>query len=160
GRTQRRASPAVEAHVRSWRARGDRRRSGWRWPRRDRCRAGRRNYSGSERRKTVMARKIRLTFQTEGVSAIAELREESAPKTCAAIWEALPIRGEAHHAIYSGSETVLLLPEMVRVEPENATWDVSTGDVGYAWFLPGSSKVAETEFSEICWFYNWDARPS
>jgi hypothetical protein len=49
---------------------------------------------------------------------------------------------------------------MVRVEPENATSDVSTGDVGYAWFLPGSSKVADAEFSEICWFYNWDARPS
>jgi hypothetical protein len=107
-----------------------------------------------------VARKIRITFQTEGVSAIAELLEGAAPKTCAAIWEALPIRGEAHHAIYSGSETVLLLPEMVRVEPENATSDVSTGDVGYAWFLPGSSKVADAEFSEICWFYNWDARPS
>jgi hypothetical protein len=107
-----------------------------------------------------VARKIRLTFQTEGVSAIAELLEEAAPKTCTAIWEALPIRGEAHHAIYSGSEAVLLLPEMVRVEPEHATADVSTGDVGYAWFLPGSSKTVDSEFSEICWFYNWDARPS
>lgn len=107
-----------------------------------------------------MARKIRLTFLTEGVSAIAELLETEAPKTCAAVWEALPVRGESHHAIYSGSEAVLLLPEMVRVEPENATAEVATGDVGYTYFLPGSSKTVETEFSEICWFYHWDARPS
>jgi hypothetical protein len=107
-----------------------------------------------------VARKIRLTFLTEGVSAIAELLETEAPKTCAAVWEALPVRGESHHAIYSGSEAVLLLPEMVRVEPENATAEVATGDVGYTYFLPGSSKTVETEFSEICWFYNWDARPS
>jgi hypothetical protein len=107
-----------------------------------------------------VARKIRLTFVSEGVSAIAELLEEAAPKTCAAIWEALPVSGESHHAIYSGSEAVLLLPETVCVEPENATADVSTGDVGYTYFLPGSSKTVDTEFSEICWFYNWDARPS
>jgi hypothetical protein len=107
-----------------------------------------------------VARKIRIAFLSEGVSAIAELLEEAAPKTCAAIWEALPVSGESHHAIYSGSEAVLLLPEMVRVEPENATADVSTGDVGYTYFLPGSSETVDTEFSEICWFYNWDARPS
>jgi hypothetical protein len=70
------------------------------------------------------------------------------------------VSGESHHAIYSGSEAVLLLPEMVRVEPENATSDVSTGDVGYTYFLAGSSKTVEEDFSEICWFYNWDARPS
>ncbi len=107
-----------------------------------------------------MARRIRFTFLQEGVSAIAELLDEKAPKTCSAIWEALPVASESHHAIYSGSEAVLLLPEMVRVEPENATVNVTTGDVGYVWFLPGSSKTVDAEFSEICWFYNWDARPS
>jgi hypothetical protein len=107
-----------------------------------------------------MARKIRLTFLNEGVSVIAEMLEKEAPSTCEAIWNALPVSGESHHAIYSGSEAVLILPEMVRIEPENATADVSTGDVGYAWFLPGSSATVEREFSEICWFYHWDARPS
>src|SRR5206468_221408 len=102
----------------------------WRRTGGDYRRVGRRQYSGAERGETIVARKIRLTFQAEGVSAIAELLEEAAPKTCAAIWEALPVSGEAHHAIYSGSEAVLLLPEMVRVGPENATADVSTGDVG------------------------------
>jgi hypothetical protein len=107
-----------------------------------------------------VARKIRLTFTAERVSAIAEMLEEEAPSTCEAIWNALPVHGESHHAIYSGSEVVLILPEMVRVEPENATAYVSTGDVGYTYFLPGSSATVETQFSEICWFYHWDARPS
>lgn len=107
-----------------------------------------------------MARQIRFTFTAEGVSAIAELLEEAAPNTCNAIWDALPVSGESHHAIYSGSEAVLLLPEMVRVEPENATTEVTTGDVGYTYFLPGASVTVDTEFSEICWFYHWDARPS
>jgi hypothetical protein len=107
-----------------------------------------------------MARRIRLCFPAENVAAIAELREEEAHATCAAVWEALPAAGEAHHAIYSGSECVLLLPEVVRVAKENATYDVSPGDVGFAWFEPGDSWVVETAFAEICWFYGRDARPS
>ena len=107
-----------------------------------------------------MARRIRLTFETEGVSALAVLREEEAPQTCAAVWEALPARGEAHHAIYSGSECVLVLPQQVRVPPENATSEVTPGDVGFTWFAPGASWVVEREFAEVCWFYDRDARPS
>jgi hypothetical protein len=97
---------------------------------------------------------------TEGVSALAELREEDAPQTCAAVWDVLPVSGETHHAIYSGSECVLLLPEAVRVSPENATSDVAPGDVAFAWFAPGSSWVVDREFAEVCWFYDRDARPS
>lgn len=74
--------------------------------------------------------------------------------------DALPASGEAHHAIYSGSECVLLMPTPLRVEAENATSEVSPGDVGFAWFAPGSSWVVEKEFAEICWFYDRDARPS
>ena len=107
-----------------------------------------------------MARRIRLTFLLEGVEAVAILREAEAPETCAAVWNALPAPGEAHHAIYSGSECVLLLPEVIRIPPENATSDVSPGDVGFAWFLPGSSWVVDREFAEICWFYGRDARPT
>jgi hypothetical protein len=107
-----------------------------------------------------MPRQIRLLFPSEGVSAVADLLEEGAPKTCAAVWSVLPVAGEAHHAIYSGSECVLLLPETLRVEAENATASVAPGDVGFAWFQPGSSWVVEKEFSEVCWFYDRDTRPS
>lgn len=106
-----------------------------------------------------MARRIRLTFVTEGVSALATLREEEAPRTCAAIWDVLPASGETHHAIYSGSECVLVLPEVVRVSPENASSEVTSGDVGFAWFAPGASWVVDREFAEVCWFYDRDACP-
>jgi hypothetical protein len=107
-----------------------------------------------------MRRQIRFTFVAENVSAIAELREADAPQTCAAVWEALPIIGTAHHAVYSGSEGVLALSDKLRVPPENATAEVTTGDVGFTWFAPGDSFGVTEEFAELCWFYNQDARPS
>src|SRR5438067_396168 len=107
-----------------------------------------------------MPRQIRLSFPAEGVSAVADLLVEAAPRTCAAVWEALPVAGEAHHAIYSGSECVLVLPELLRIAPENATSDVTTGDVAFTWFAAGSSHGVERDFAEICWFYDRDARPS
>jgi hypothetical protein len=91
---------------------------------------------------------------------VAELREAEAPRTCATVWEALPMGGEVHHAIYSGSECCLILPEVLRVAPENASADVSPGDVGFVWFAPGSSRALDKEIAEIVWFYDDDARPS
>jgi len=107
-----------------------------------------------------MPRQIRLTFLREGVTAVADLLEEAAPVTCAAVWEALPVAGDSHHAAYSGSECVLVLPELLRLDPENATADVEPGDVCFTWFAAGSSYRADREFAEICWFYDTDAKPS
>jgi hypothetical protein len=107
-----------------------------------------------------MSRQIRLTFATEGVSAIADLLEDVAPETCAAVWNALPAANESHHAIYSGSECVLVLPETLRLAAENATSDVTTGDVGFTWFAAGSARGVERDFAEVCWFYDQDSRPS
>lgn len=106
-----------------------------------------------------MGKQIRLTFVHENVSAVADLLEEEAPNTCAAIWAALPLAGTSHHACYSGSEGVLLLPELLKLDPENATSDVKLGDVGYTWFPKGSYGIEE-DFSEICWFYDHDSVPS
>lgn len=107
-----------------------------------------------------MHRRIRFTFPTVGASAVATLLEDAAPKTCEAVWSAMPVAGSAHHAIYSGSEAVLLLPRLVRAEPENATADVRTGDIAFAWFDAGSSFGVTEAFAEICWFYDADGRPS
>src|SRR5436309_2232304 len=107
-----------------------------------------------------MNRQIRLTFVTEGVSAVADLLEDAAPATCAAVWGALSLSGEAHHAVYSGSECVLVMPETIRIDPENASSDVTTGEVAFTWFAAGASYHVKRDFSEICWFYDRDARPS
>jgi hypothetical protein len=107
-----------------------------------------------------MPRRIKLTFTNENVSAIAELLEDQAPKTCAAVLAALPQSGEAHHATYSGSETVLILDRDLGVGMENATIRVIPGDVAYTRFEGGIIYGFPETFSEIAVFYDRDAVPS
>jgi hypothetical protein len=108
----------------------------------------------------AQSRRIRFSFIHTGEQAEAELLLDAAPATCGAILASLPVAGVAHHAAYSGSEGVLVLPERLRAAPENSTHDVTTGDVGFTWFAPGSAHGVVEEFAEICWFYAPDARPS
>jgi hypothetical protein len=107
-----------------------------------------------------MSRQIRLSFLGHGVSAVAELRADNAPRTCDALWAALPVVGVSHHATYSGSECVLVLPTLVQVEPEKPTADVEVGDVAFTWFAAGAAYGVTEPFAEIAWFYDVDARPS
>lgn len=106
-----------------------------------------------------MRDKIKIGFPDENASAEAKLLWHRAPNTCAAISSLVPYKGTAHHAIYSGSECVLLLDRLLRLDPENATSDVKRGEIGFAWFAAGSYYGVEKEFSEICWFYDIDAEP-
>lgn len=103
---------------------------------------------------------IRFTFLQTGETALAMLLERDAPQTCRAVLNSLPVAGVAHHAAYSGSEAVLVLPDRLRVPPEHATYNVFTGDVGFTWFAAGSAHGVAKEFAELCWFYDADARPS
>lgn len=104
-------------------------------------------------------RRLRLRFPEHDASAHADLLWEAAPLTCAALCEALPVEGMSHHAIYSGSECVLLLPEVLRIAPENATSKVSRGQVAFTWMEGGSAYGVREDFAEICWFYDIDAEP-
>lgn len=106
-----------------------------------------------------MSARIRLSFEKEGVSAEAQLLRREAPETCEAISRRLPLSGLSHHAIYSGSECVLLLPEVMKVEPENATTKVTRGEIAFTWMAAGSHFGVTDEFAEICWFYDLDAEP-
>jgi len=103
--------------------------------------------------------RIRFTFPAEQVSADAELLWYQVPKTSAAITEAPPCRGTAHHGIYSGNECVLLLEEVRRLARENATAKVTRGEVAFTWMAAGSSYGVNSDFAEICWFYDIDAEP-
>jgi hypothetical protein len=117
------------------------------------------NDSGTsgEGRKSFSA--LRITFIAEDVSGVVRLLWDEAPRTCRAVADLIPIEGEAHQAIYSGSESVLVLPRLIRVEAENASSQVTTGDVGFAWFAAGSAYGVVRDFAEICWFYDRDAQP-
>lgn len=102
---------------------------------------------------------IVMRFDDEPATARVKLLWELAPVTCQAIARQLPLRGSAHHGIYSGSECVFLLPEVLKLEKEHATSDVSRGQVGFAWMAAGSSYGVNEDFAEICWFYDLDAKP-
>lgn len=107
-----------------------------------------------------MGTRLVFTFVDEGVSAIAELFEDQAPKSCAAVLSCLPQSGESHHATYSGSEAVLILDRDLGVGLENATSKVIPGDLAYTRFEGGKMWGFPESFSEICWFYDRDAVPS
>jgi hypothetical protein len=101
-----------------------------------------------------------MTFTKEGATAIAQLHWDEAPQTCEAICDRLPIEGPAHQAIYSGSESVVLLEEVLRLPKENARSEVRRGEVAFVWLEAGSSYGVNEDFAEICWFYDIDSRPS
>ena len=101
-----------------------------------------------------------FTFVDEGVRAVAELHEDQAPETCAAVIAAMPQSGESHHAAYSGSEAAFILDRDLHIAMENATTKVIPGDLGYARFDGGKMWGFPDDFSELCWFYDRDATPS
>ena len=107
-----------------------------------------------------MPKRIKITFTEENVSAIAELLEDDAPKTCEAVLSLLPQEGAAHHATYSGSEVVLILDRIIDVGQENATIMVIPGDVAFTTFEGGKIFGFPDTFSEIAVFYARDAIPS
>ncbi len=74
-----------------------------------------------------MERKIRI--KTGGISVTAELNET---KTAQAIWEALPIKGQANRW---GDEIYFSIP--LKLEEENAQELVGMGDLGY--WPPGAA---------------------
>jgi hypothetical protein len=94
-----------------------------------------------------MARRIRITLAKRGVSCIAELLEKQAPRTCAAVWAALPQGGDAQHAKYARNEVYTMVPRFAEEEVgmENPTVTPIPGDVVYFSF-PGG--MLDEEFKQ------------
>src|SRR4029077_5490341 len=86
--------------------------------------------------------------------------EGEAPAPRRAVWGALPAPGLARHGIYSGGEVYLVLPVLLAPPREHATTIVGPEDVGVRTVEKGSGYGIEEDYSEVCWFYDLDARPS
>ncbi len=86
-----------------------------------------------------MARYINVRLEKRDVSCVAELHDDLAPKTCEAVWQALPQGGQAVHAKYASNEVYTLVPPFADEEPglENPTMTPITGDLLYFYFGPG-----------------------
>jgi len=80
-----------------------------------------------------MARFIEIKLEKRGVTCVARMLDEMAPRTCAAVWDALPQGGDVYHAKYARNEIYTLVPAFADPEPgrENSTITPIPGDVCY-----------------------------
>jgi Protein of unknown function (DUF3830) len=94
-----------------------------------------------------MPRLITITLEKRGVSCVAELLDADAPTTCEAVWQALPLGGDAYHAKYARNEVYTMVPRFAGTEPglENPTVTPIPGDVVYFSFAAG---MLDREFKE------------
>jgi len=86
-----------------------------------------------------MPRYIKITLQKRNVSCIARLLDEEAPKTCEAVWDALPQSGPIYHAKYARNEVYTMVPRFFteQIGMENTTITPIPGDVCFFNFDAG-----------------------
>lgn len=93
-----------------------------------------------------MPRLIRIELASRGVACTAELLDKQAPRTAAAVWEALadgPLGGDAQHAKYARNEVYTIVPRFgPRIGQENPTVTPIPGDVCYFDFHGGMLDAA------------------
>jgi hypothetical protein len=94
-----------------------------------------------------MPRYMSIMLEKRGVSCVAELLEADAPRTCEAVWNALPQVGAVQHAKYARNEIYTMVPRFAAEEPgqENPTVTPIPGDVVYFSF-PGG--MLDREFKQ------------
>jgi hypothetical protein len=90
---------------------------------------------------------LRISLAKRGVSCVAELLEKDAPRTCDAVWAALPQSGDAQHAKYARNEVYTMVPRFTDQEIglENPTVTPIPGDVVLFSFSGG---MLHREFKE------------
>ncbi|MFE6779165.1 DUF3830 family protein [Streptomyces sp. NPDC057702] len=76
---------------------------------------------------------LEVSLDERGVRCTAKLLDDRAPRTCEAVWNALPLGGEVYHAKYARNEIYALLPPFAPREPplENPTVTPIPGDLCY-----------------------------
>lgn len=97
-----------------------------------------------------MARFMEISLRQRGVAVVARLLDERAPRTCEAIWDALPRAGDAYHAKYARNEIYALVPAFADPEPgpEHTTITPIPGDVVYFGFEPYQLAAATHGYRE------------
>jgi len=114
-----------------------------------------------------MARYLTITLEARGVACRARLLDDQAPATCAAVWAALPLTGDAYHAKFARNEVYTLLPRITAApHRENPTvtpipgdvclfdfepWEIGNPAYGYE---PGSAAHAEQGATDLAIFYD------
>jgi hypothetical protein len=81
-----------------------------------------------------MSRFVTVSLDKRGVSCVARLLDDAAPRTCAAVWDSLPLSAQVFHGKYARNEIYTLLPDSDDLgNPaygyENATGTGTTGAI-------------------------------
>ena len=113
-----------------------------------------------------MTRHVTITLESRGVTCRARLLDEEAPLTCTAVWDALPVGGDAFHAKYARNEVYTLVPRITAApHQENPTvtpipgdvclfdfepWEIGKPAYGYE---PGSEAHAAQGATDLAIFY-------
>lgn len=96
-----------------------------------------------------MARYVEIALTKRGVTCVARLLDDVAPRTCAAVWDALPQNGPVYHAKYARNEIYTLLPAFgAPPGTENPTITPIPGDVCYFPFEPAEIGSAAYGYDE------------
>ncbi|GAA3702327.1 DUF3830 family protein [Gordonia hankookensis] len=79
---------------------------------------------------------ISVRLEQRDVTAVARLLDDEAPRTAAAVWDALPLGGQVYHGKFARNEIYALLPSFAPAEPgpENTTVTPIPGDLCYFTF--------------------------
>lgn len=86
-----------------------------------------------------MARLVEIQLPKRGVRCVARLLDDEAPRTAAAVWDALPQGGEIFHAKYARNELYTFVPPFAPgpIGMENPTVTPIPGDLVYFEFGAG-----------------------
>ncbi|NPV46391.1 MAG: DUF3830 family protein [Armatimonadetes bacterium] len=107
-----------------------------------------------------MSRFIGFIAEDEGFTARAEPWDGKAPLTCQLVWDMLSVTAYFHHAIYSGPEVAMVLPEYREMGQENATTVVLPWEIGFVSLKASDYTEVDADFSEICFLYDRGSVPS
>lgn len=114
-----------------------------------------------------MPRFIEIRLEQRRVACVARMLDDAAPRTCDAVWNALPLSAPAFHGKYARNEVYHLVPAFADPEPglENTTITPIPGDVVYwsfeAWQLqtpshgyrPGEGPPGSGRTVDLAYFY-------
>lgn len=92
-----------------------------------------------------MARYIEVILTKRDVRCVAKWLDDVAPKTCEAVWQALPQEGNAFHAKYASHEIYALVLPFAETEPglEHTTLTPIASDLLYFYLPPGTVYIPE-----------------
>jgi hypothetical protein len=107
-----------------------------------------------------MAKYFVFKFMDKNISARALLHEKAAPQTCKILWDLAPFKGDAGHAIFSGTTAALLIDPSIVIPMENATTQIQTRDVMFTHYDPMQRHGYPDALSEIYWAYDRYCRPT